>query len=411
MPLVTWEDFQAATPADALGPQPVTGTHVYETAQFRLSDDSAPMPQPPNPRLDATEMATMNAWLSAGAPKSDGSACTADASAILAPDAGPPALDCSANAVTVSPPSPWAMPQDEEDVYVCYSVPVPLFGDAGTNHVIAITPNVDNHRIVHHVLLYQSDTPDPTVTSTPSPCPSGGAVAWRIVYGWAPGGGSMQTPPDVGFPYDSTTQWIVQVHYNNALGLSGQTDSSGFSFCSTDAPVKYDADVVAFGTTNISIPPMSSLDTTCDWTVPSLLAGAHTFAAFPHMHQLGVGIQTEEVATGGALTGMAENVPWNFNAQVWFPLEGTLAQGDVVRTRCAWQNTTSSTVTFGPYTENEMCYSFTAYYPKIEAADWTWSLPAVKSICGASVDGGLPAPPGGWAIGPGFGANGPDGGS
>jgi hypothetical protein len=214
----------------------------------------------------------------------------------------------------------------------------------------------------------------------------------------------MQTPPDVGFPYDASTQWIVQVHYNNAQGLSGQTDSSGFSFCSTDQPVKYDADVVAFGTTSISIPPLSALDTTCSWTVPAEFAGVHPFAAFPHMHQLGAGIQTEQSTGSSGLVGMAENVPWNFNAQVWFPIDATLAPGDVVRTRCAWQNTTTSTVTFGPDTENEMCYSFTAYYPKIESTSWTWALPALTSSCAPSADGGLPAPPGGWATGAGVGS-------
>ncbi|MGO8998468.1 MAG: hypothetical protein ACLQVI_34545 [Polyangiaceae bacterium] len=402
MPLVSWEDFQAKTPADSLGPQPITGTYVYQTAQFRISDANAIMPQPPNPPLDAADLATMNAWLGAGAPKTDGAVCADDAG-VTVPDAATPTVACNSNNVTISPGSAWTMPQNEENVYVCYTATVPVFGDGGTNHVMAITPNIVNHKIVHHVLLFQADPADTSVTTTPQPCNAGGSLTWRIVYGWAPGGGPMQTPPNVGFPYDATTQWIVQVHYNNAAGYSGETDTSGFSFCSTDQPVQYDSDVVAFGTQNINIPAYSTLDQTCKITVPSLFAGIHLFAAFPHMHQIGTAIQSEQAIAGGSsLVGMAQNVPWNFNSQIWFPINATLNEGDVVSTRCAWQNDTSSAVTFGQDTENEMCYSFTAYYPKITTAAWSWALPAIGSSCGPSPDGGLPAPPGGWSTGSGF---------
>jgi hypothetical protein len=105
---------------------------------------------------------------------------------------------------------------------------------------------------------------------------------------------------------------------------------------------------------------------------------------------------------------MAENVPWNFNNQIWFPISTTLNAGDTITTRCAWLNTSSppATVSFGQDTEDEMCYSFTAYYPKITSAGWSWALPAAGSACTTSADGGLPTPPGGWDTGSGFAADG-----
>ncbi|MGO9711799.1 MAG: hypothetical protein ACLQBL_23250 [Polyangiaceae bacterium] len=419
MPLVTWEDFQAKTPADALGPNPITGTYVYQTAQFRIGDNQAPMPQPPNARLDAADMATMNAWFNAGAPKTDGATCGgggedgggSDGSVVVTvPDAAPPTVTCNENNVTLTPASPWTMPASESTEYVCYLVTVPV-ADAGTSHVLAITPNIDNHKIVHHVLLFQAAAGDPnaaSLTSTPQACQPFGSLGWRIVYGWAPGGGPMETPPNVGFPYDSTTQWIVQVHYNNPTGLSGETDTSGFSFCSTDKPVQYDADVVAFGTENISIPALSSLDETCSVPITassaaSVLAGAHLFAAFPHMHLLGTAIQTEQVMSGGGIGSMAQNDPWDFNAQIWFPINTTLSMGDTVNTRCAWQNSTTETVTFGPATTNEMCYSFTAYYPRIASLS-QWDLPAASSTCAPTVGSTLPTPDAGWESDGSFGA-------
>ncbi len=38
-------------------------------------------------------------------------------------------------------------------------------------------------------------------------------------------------------------------------------------------------------------------------------------------------------------------------------------------------------VKFGETTVEEMCYSFTMYYPKVQQALWSWALPAVTSTC------------------------------
>ncbi len=408
MPLVTWEDFHAVAPSDTYTHDAAPGAEVYQAAAIRIHDAQNPMPQAPYSITDA-QKATLDAWFAAGAPKTDdgthcatqtgdGGTATGDSS-VTPLDAAAPLIACSGSetAVSLAPASPWAMPQTTEDQYVCYSVNIPA---TGTNHIVAMSPNIVNHKIVHHVLLFQAPSNDQTVTTTPAPCSAAGSLTWRIVYGWAPGGGAMQTPPDVGFPYDATTKWVVQVHYNNINGLAGETDTSGFSFCSTDQAVKYDADVVAFGTMSFDLPPKSTLEASCSFTVPQLFSGIHAFSAFPHMHQLGQAIQTEQVLADGGLIGMAESIPWSFNTQPWFPIETILNTGDVVRTRCAWMNTTGDDVRFGQDTEDEMCYSFTAYYPKITSGGWSWATPALNSTCDTSTDGGvppLPDPPGGWS--------------
>jgi hypothetical protein len=44
-------------------------------------------------------------------------------------------------------------------------------------------------------------------------------------------------------------------------------------------------------------------------------------------------------------------------------------------------NPTDATVSFGETTAEEMCYSFTVYYPKIQASFWSWAIPAMGSTC------------------------------
>ena len=108
--------------------------------------------------------------------------------------------------------------------------------------------------------------------------------------------------------------------------------------------------------------------------MPALYDGIHLFAGFPHMHTLGMGIENEQVTPAGAIVDLGRNVPFNFQAQLWYPIDTILHTGDVVNTRCEWQNSTDSEVSYGSNTENEMCYSFTAYYPRVTNG-LSWALP------------------------------------
>ena len=366
MPLVTYADLHAPAVTDP-------SRSVYELVEQRIHNDARPMPQPPNARLSATDTSMLDAWIGAGAPPAASSTCASDAGG--APDAASLALNCTPDEHLASA-SPWSMPQATDDVYVCYGVELNL---TAKRQVIGMQARIDNHAIVHHVLLFQADA---AVSPTPAPCSSGGSTAWRIVYGWAPGGQALETPPDVGFAEDSTTHYVVQVHYNNINHLANQVDSSGFDLCSTDKLRPNDADIMAFGTMNINIPPHATSDVTCSITMPSTVPVLHTFAALPHMHQLGTIIATTQLPGGtGAPVDMGAQMNWNFQNQTYFPINNTIHPGDVIKTRCAWNNTTSSAVTFGPYTENEMCYSFTMYYPKILSSQWSWDLPSAYSSC------------------------------
>jgi hypothetical protein len=401
MSLVTWEDLNAPVVPDPDGVAAQAGEQTYQMVETRIHLDSNPMPPNGHARLSAEDTATLDTWIAAGAPKTDAVACTAipDGGSLI-PDAAPPTINCTSNNITLKATSPWTEPANTPDDYVCYGFTATDVADGGINHILAMTPNIDNHNIVHHVLLFEADSAATSgVTSTPAPCNAGGSLAWRIVYGWAPGGGAMTTPPDVGFPYTNTTQFVVQIHYNDVSEThAGETDSSGFSFCTTDQPVKYDADVMAFGSMKFSIPPNGSLAWRCPLTLGSAYDGLNVFAAFPHMHQLGTSIATEQqFASGGGIVDMGINSPWSFNTQIWFPLATTLHQGDVVTTQCDWQNTTGAAVGFGQNTEDEMCYSFTAYYPKTNLA--TWSEPALSTASDCyAVDAGLPTPDGGWVV-------------
>jgi hypothetical protein len=362
MPLVTYADLKAPTPSN---PQ----TAVYQTLLSRVHAATRPMPPPPN-TLSAEDLRVLDAWGAAGAPPASGSAgsCNADGGG------SPPPLGCNADQHMV-PASAWSMPDDTDDIYVCYGFDVP---NTTKRQVVGIGPRIDNARLVHHAVLLQADQ---SVSPTPAPCPST-SPSWRIVYGWAPGVGNFEFPPEVGYPQEGTTHYVVQVHYNNSLHRPGQTDGSGFDLCTTEQLRPNDADVLELGSLRFQIPPRATTDLTCDVHLPSDIPELHLFSAFPHMHQLGKAISTTRIGTNGAPDiDMGSRSDWDFQNQYYIPIQGLLEPNDLVRTRCVWNNPTDTTVSFGSRSIDEMCFSFTMYWPKITNPHWSWASIPLHTQC------------------------------
>jgi hypothetical protein len=367
MPLVSFADLHAPLPSNHSVP-------VYQSVGTRTHDDASPMPPPPNARLSAADQATLDAWIANGAPAGDGSTCTAtpgdDGGSMGGEDATVPPDDCVFD-THIAPASAYTMLGQEE--YACYGFDIPA---GAKHHVTQIRVNLDNKAIVHHVLLLESPT---SVSGTPAVCNPGPSLGMTMMYAWAPGGNALIVPPQAGFPQDQTTHYVVQVHYNNAAASPNPTDKTGFDLCTTPNLRKYDADVIAFGTELISIPPRAAATSTTCLTTPASLDGTTFFAAFPHMHKLGASITTERLTDGGAPIDMGTIANWQFSNQPWLGISSVLHTGDVVRASCTWNNTGDTTVSFGETTEDEMCFSFSAYYPKAPSS-FGWAAPAIASV-------------------------------
>ncbi len=363
--LVTWEDLQAGAKSEP-------SKKEYELTKSRTHDDARPMPPPPNTRLSASDQAVIDGWVAKGAPKSSEVCGTSSQPS----GDGTEPLSCNPD-LHFAPAAPYEMAQNQLDQYVCYGVDVPA---AAAKHIVAFAPKIDNKKIVHHVLMFRSPT---AVSGTPTACSAGGSLQWSLMFGWAPGGKNMYMPAEAGYPLDSkaTSHFVVQVHYNNAMALAGQKDATGMDMC-TAAPRKYEADVVAFGSMNFTIPPNAAYSRTCTLTVPQSMDGRTFVAAMPHMHNLGTAIDTKLTPkAGGAEVDMGGVTNWNFQNQYWLPVTATAKAGDTITTHCAWKNTTSASVKFGENTEDEMCYSFTMYYPKVTAPLFSWMTPSLTASC------------------------------
>jgi len=356
---------------------------VFDSVLERVSSSQRPMPPPPAAELSAAEREILAQWFAQGLPRNDAQ-CTKG----TARPPSNPGVSCPTD-LAIQPASPYALASQSGDQYVCYGVDVTR---SQPSHAVAFAPRIDNARVLHHALLFEASSSYP---ATPQPCSGGGSVTWKLITGWAPGTKGFELPPEAGFPLKTSgaTHYVVQLHYSNPQGRPNEVDASGFDIC-TSAPRKFEADVLAFGIQQFTIPPTprgaAPYSKTCRVNaklVPSFpaspsLAGIRVIAAMPHMHTLGTAISTE-LLRGGSESNIVDlgTVPaWDFNTQAWIPLGDsgagvTIQSGDVIRSRCSWNNTTGSNVRFGERTQDEMCYSFSVYYPKIKNLV-AWALPA-----------------------------------
>ncbi|MFO0662854.1 MAG: peptidylglycine alpha-amidating monooxygenase [Polyangiaceae bacterium] len=362
MALVTHADL---TRASVSAPQ----KHVFEMVSARIHDGARPMPPPPNVRLDDADLRALDAWIAQGAPKV-AEACTPPGGGSVVTTR----LRCTKNE-HLRPSVPYRMPREVDDELVCYGWDSP---HGEKRHIIGLSPAIAATRQLHHVTLLQSER---AVSSVPGPCEPNAMSAWRPLYGWAPGAASLELPKEAGLALEPGGHYVVQLHFTNPLHEE-VTDTSGFDLCSTKELRPNDADVMAFGTTEITIPALGTLDRDCSVVVPADGATTHLIAAFPHMHRLGRSIHTQVFPGGtGAPVNLGSVETWDLGNQTWQATDYTLRPGDVVQSQCRWSNPTGNAVGYGPTADDEMCFSYVLYYPKIIDATWNWSLPALYSTC------------------------------
>ncbi len=359
MSLTRYSDWAALSPDGS-------GQPVYADVEQRVHADVGQMPPPPNTPLSADELATLDAWIAGGAP-------SMDCKSAPATDGGMPpvTLSCTPDRHLV-PTTPIELSPSMTDDYFCYGLDVPV---SKKRHVIAFAPHLDNTAVLHHTSLFQSDT---SVSPTPAECPPLGAQAnWRPMWGWAPGVQPYEMPAEAGFPEEGTVHYVVQLHYHYTTTQVGQLDQSGFDLCTTEQLRPNDADVMAFGALSFSIPAHSSLDWSCTVQVPWYGDTTHLIASLPHMHKLG-----QLITTTSNGIDLGSQLHWDYSHQQWISVDHTLSPNDFVTTRCLWENSGDAAVDYGVTTDDEMCFSFLMYYPRITNAAWNPLLPAEGSLCG-----------------------------
>lgn len=336
----------------------------------RAKDTKSPMPPSPAAPLATNELEALSRWASAGAPRSTEACSTGQA---LEEEK----LRCSAD-VKIRPSRPYEVPSTVKDEYVCYGMTVK---SGSKRHITALGAHIDDRATVHHVLVFAAEIGLP---SEPTPCPAGVASDWKLLMGWAPGGTPVYLPDEAGFVQrEGESRYVVQIHYNNARALSGHRDTTGFDLCTTDQLRPFDADAMATGSLAVTIPPRAKHTQTCRYTwgsgtvIPlASYPKIRVFSQTPHMHALGESMGTWVERPGSAPVPVGKPGPFDVDNQTANAASVEVSPGDVFRTTCRWNNTTDGIVRNGEGSDDEMCFNFLGYYPKVDDPAFLWVSPS-----------------------------------
>jgi len=345
-------------------PTPTDPTQtVAQRAALRLVDEARPMPA--TGQLPPDDLAVLQAWIDAGAPADD-AACGGGPD--VPEPAGPDALPCEPTVEFLAHDgdAPFHVPaQGAANLYQCFTFASPV---GPTTQATAWAPITDDARVLHHWILYRTETPQVDGGSGPCNMPSDAL----FVAGWAPGGGNYELPADVGLELGGAdVSFILQVHYHNVSGHTDALDRSGVAMCVVDEPREHTAGIVTLGTVGINIPAGAEsheVQGTCpSWITSYLPAPLHAIASFPHMHELGRGLKTEILRGGesGPAQTLVDVPNFSFESQTYYPHEPEILvnPGDALRTTCRYDNQDGGTVHFGEATEDEMCFNFVMVWP------------------------------------------------
>lgn len=329
----------------------------------RIADDQKPMPQPPNPRLTTDERAILTQYINAGAPAST----CADSSPSGSGGAGgsgnasggsgsggsggmssaqkDPSVTCYNLVARASAANDKYSVPTTPDLYECFNF-TPPWGNKKVQ-LVSTRPLIDNAKVLHHWLLYNSDA---AVTDGSHTDCIGAHPNSSLVAGWAPGGEAFEAPPDVGVQV-ATGGFTLETHYNNKTGAAAP-DASGVEVCVTDKMRTNEAAMHWLGTQNLNKQVASG---TC---VPMNTGDVTILRSTPHMHLQGRHMTTVINRAGGG-TEMLLDKPFDFQTQISYSTPQVIHKGDTLTTSCTYATPTP----FGEKTTDEMCYNFVLAYP------------------------------------------------
>ena len=243
----------------------------------------------------------------------------------------------------------FAVPADS-DTIECFTFELPVMEERFVKRIEVI---IDEGQVLHHALVIPEAV---TAPGEHRPCADANALA--LVYGWAPGQGALEFP-EGGVRVKPGDTMTLQIHYNNRAGFEGLKDSSGVRFYH-GPPEGKEYGMLTLGTLGFNIPAQSVKEVPGWCSVP---AEMEIFAAFPHMHEKGMALDTQIIRESGESESLIDLSGWSFDYQYFYDTPTTVGIGDVLKTTCQFRNDTDESIGFGSRTQDEMCFNFVYVSP------------------------------------------------
>lgn len=329
--------------------------------------------------LTDAEIATLTAWVEAGAPEGEPidqpqtlEAPTADEWTLGTPD------------LIIEPSEAFSIPASGPDVYRCFVIPTNLPDD---RYVAAIEYKPGNRRVVHHVLSYidvsgKARERDAADDGPGYACFSGPLVEISgDLGGWAPGNDPSRLPDGIGRKLPSKADVVMQVHYHPSGKAETDRTRIGLYFSKTKIKQTFHWSYVVGvnpdalkagrpvrdGRPALTIPAgASNQEAVGRWITP---VDVLVHAVTPHMHLTGKDMTIVAERPDGKKLPLIKIPDWDFGWQntYYFAEPITLPKGTKVFLVAHFDNSADNpdnpnsppqTIRWGEDTTDEMCIGF-----------------------------------------------------
>lgn len=391
MSLVTVDDFSREIMS--VRTEPGAQAKVAALVKKRINDPA--MPMPPGELLPEPERAMLNAWLDNGQPAAAaGAACeggTTDptpakpnASTMRVNEKGLTCYQFRNHGVPEpGDTTPYTVLPGEQYISFYFKAPWTT-----PSELVSFSTLYDNRKVLHHWLLYTTLGSEMDGTFLPGIGTHIGDAA-QLLAGWAVGGNDVEMPADVALRLPPPGSGVmIEWHFYNSGGAP-EMDGSGIEICvQPSGTAKNLAGMTWLGTENfngpLGMPPkvVSEFSGTCFPSRAGMNATdpIHIFTLWPHMHQYGRRMKSVVTRANGTVEPVFEK-PFDFNYQITYDADIDLYPGDVITSTCTFENTSSSSVAFGPSSNQEMCYQFAYSYPAGALDNGVPSLVGATNTC------------------------------
>ena len=285
-------------------------------------------------RLSDAEIATIAAWVAAGAPAGD--AADADQSRADAPSAslaGQPDL-------IVTLPQPYDLTAGGADVFRNFVVPIPV---REMKYVAAIEFRPEGSRALHHVNLRLDRSSSSRELDAADPLPGyEGPIGVNARYpdgyflGWTPGQQPTRAAPGMAWRLAPDSDLVLQLHLRKTGKAERVQPSIAFYF-TTVPPTRLPL-AMRLGKQNIDIAPGATLVARDSYRLP---VSVELHAIHPHAHYRARVIKAAASLPDGTIRPLIEIDDWDFNWQdiYRYTTPVMLPRGTVITSEFTYDNT------------------------------------------------------------------------
>ncbi|MFO0888091.1 MAG: hypothetical protein U0790_02975 [Isosphaeraceae bacterium] len=360
-----------------VGPFPLESYEQARKRAFDIATVAADRSMPPwqpvsgkgpklkhDPSLTPGELALLEAWAEAGAPRGEARVTPAVAAAAPAPGDG---WMLGTPDLVLEMPEDFTVPATGPDLYRCFVIPTNLRRDA---HVSAVEYLPGNRKVVHHLMAFLDSTRSGRDRDAAEPGPgytsySGAGVAVEgDLGGWAAGNVPHHLPNGIGRQVPAQSDILLQVHYHPSG--KPEVDRTRIGLYFSKSPVRQTLHWANATNDTFRLKPGEpNTEVKACWSVP---VDVDALGVTPHMHQLGKDFRMVVALPGGKTQELLRINAWNPNWQntYYFEKPVHLPRGSTVKLIAHFDNSAHprnphsppKLVTWGPEVTDEMCVGY-----------------------------------------------------